>query len=733
MLLPFLLLLAPLVPLASASSTYNQADEFSDHQEWVQRVLAISSSTTSIVFCLLAFYCFFAIDPRRLVFRHQLIFFLLFFDLVKACILLLYPARVLTTFLAYFNSSFCHVVGFFTATTIEGADFAILTFAIHTYLLIFYPRLNVKVGHRTEGGLYSFRYYIYGTSFVIPLILASLAFANHKGYESFVCWCYLPQRPVWLRMVLSWVPRFCIILVIFACYSLIYYHVIKEFRILGGVFTKSKIHLLNDTPSFFSALKYSFNAIRNQWFPSMKIPETSERHSVHDNSNSGSGSGSANGVHNGVRNGSNKGTGAGAGAGAAEDDESTVGGMDDIEDDSVDDSDEEIDLDVPLRSKNNLHDPKPLDVDPKSPIPLQNPISNHLHPVKTYSKEPLHQDIYLENLKNFKKRQRIIEKQMKSIFIYPIAYVLMWLFPFVLYCTQINYERNHGPIYWLNCLGAFMQPFYGFVDSMVFFYREKPWEHTVMKRFERENSNKMSILLSRPSQSLYESSISTDRRLSVPFQQQQQHQNHHSHSLSQGMGVDISKFSLWRRLFNDLNMPLFKLPTEKNLSLLQTKYINKAHDINNSNNINNTAIMMEKIDPSTHDYSNILQGNLVEDEFRTTLENFSLDFSNSSTKEKRYQTTSNSPLSNSSSRKLSNNSLHSQPKGSISSTKFFRGRQYSVDNQQPVILEESTIKLVIILKEIAIIPEIWLINEIRSVQVNIYRRKQMMKWTLWSF
>lgn len=643
-----ILLLARLIPSVAAAAAENQQEEFSLHQGWVQRVLAISSSTTSIVFCLLAMYCFLAIDPRRLVFRHQLIFFLLFFDLVKACVLLLYPARVLSNFLAYYNANFCHVVGFFTATSIEGADFAILTFAIHTYLLIFYPNLNVKVGNRTEGGLYSYRYYIYGTSFIIPLILASLAFANDQGYESFVCWCYLPQRPVWLRMVLSWVPRFCIILVICACYSLIYYHVIREFRILGGVFTKSKHTLTDQNPSFFSAVKYSYNAFRDQWFPLLSIPETSQpRPSVHSVR-----------PHISHRH-------------ELVDEESTMGDMDNIDDDD--------DIDIDLSDVQPSYEPKELHIDPRTPTPVLEQ-GTQLQPMATYSKDPLHQDIHLENLKSFRKRQRIIKKQMKSIFVYPVAYMFMWLFPFILYCTQINYEREHGPIYWINCLGAFMQPFYGFVDSMVFFYRENPWQHTVMKRFESDNANRMNLLLSRPSHSLYESSISTERRGS---------QFHHQ-SLSQDMGVDMTKYSWWRRLLNDLNMPLFQLPTEKNLSMLQTKYINNAHknsNASNNNNNNNNNIMMEKIDPNSHDFSNILQGNLIEDEFRSTLENFSLDFSSPSNKDRKTATSSNSPLSNSSTRKLSNNSLQNQRKSSIISNKSFRGRQYSVDPQQPVIIE----------------------------------------------
>ncbi len=138
------------------------------------------------------FICF------SMIFRHQLITFLLLFDFIKAIILLLYPSRVITHSTSYFDSHFCQVVGFFTAMSIEGADIAILAFAVHTYLLIFKPGLTTKVKNSTrlEGGLYKYRYYVYVLSFIIPVFMASLAFIG-VGYISLVCWCYLPQQPVW--------------------------------------------------------------------------------------------------------------------------------------------------------------------------------------------------------------------------------------------------------------------------------------------------------------------------------------------------------------------------------------------------------------------------------------------------------------------------------------------------------------------------------------------------------
>lgn len=670
--------------LARADSVVNQVDQFTDHQTYVQRILAISSSTTSIVFCSASIYCFFAIDPRRLVFRHQLIFFLLFFDLMKACILLLYPARVLTNYLAYFNAKFCHVVGFFTATAIEGADFAILTFAIHTYLLIMNTNLNVRVGNsrRIEGGLYIYRFYIYGISFLIPIILASLAFIKNEGYQSFVCWCYLPQYPVWYRMVLSWVPRYLILLTIFFCYASIYYHVIKQIRHLGGVFTttsKKKFNKTSEKPSFFSALKYFLNTIKRKLLPELTLPEQSNdfKEEVHPHQSN-------------TRISKEH----------AENDENDLEDIDDVlsSDDDISDL-EDSPEDSEENGVGNSH---------------QNPINYNINTTVTTSNSNLDNhgtDIHLENLKNFKKRQRIIKKQMKSIFIYPLAYVFIWLFPFILYVTQVNYERHHQPIYFLNCLGAFMQPFNGTVDSIVFFIRETPWKYTAMNKFKRDHSERMDLLLNRQyrthrqnlqqnrdsrgslgfsshhnpsishshrqslrSHSLYDSSISnnTNSRSGSGVGRTESF-SHHNHSLSANLNVDLSRFKKWRFFLNDLGLPLFQLPTEKNLTKLQDKFISeKLHE----NKDIELTDQHDEINEQKLDFSNVLQGNLVEDEFRSTLENFSLNFSDGTKSGKRLSNSSlNHPTSSPNHRK---NSF---------SSKSYRSRQFSVDPNEPVIIE----------------------------------------------
>lgn len=532
--------------------TINQSEQFTPHQNVTQRSLAVSSSTVAIFSCLIAIYCFLAIDPKRLVFRHQLIAFLLLFDLLKACILLLYPARVLSHPTSYGSERFCQVVGFFSATAIEGADLAILSFALHTLLLIFKPSLSVKIpeSDRVEGGLYKYRYYVYGLSFVIPLIMASLAYIGY-GYSSYVCWCYLPQHPVWYRLVLSWVPRYLIVVTIILVYGLIYYYVLKEFKALGGVFSTLQHRHKRDPnikPSFFSALKFFLidtrDSIRNKFI----VPKADQSTSSSNNSQ-------------------------------VEPEGTRVKPILSLDESPATEAHNDVD-----HTRNIMHDP----------------------------------EIEAANMANFRKRQKIIERQMKSIFIYPIAYVSIWLFPFILQCTQFNYEAEHGPVVWLNYLSAFMQPFNGFVDSLVFFYREEPWKYTVMKNYEKENSYRLDHYVRHHSGDL--SALQRQRKYSA---------------YSGSTSVDIHQYSWWRRILGKLRLPLMRLPTEENVTKFQKNYLNTRFEEQRPSSgpaLGNPELMDAYENPdfttlmTKHDYSNLLHGDIAEGDFRLALEGYSLNF-----------------------------------------------------------------------------------------------------------
>lgn len=537
---------APWVRRLDAASG-NQIEQFSDYANFVQRAVATASSISSVVLCLSAIYMFLAIDPRRLVFRHQLIAFLIFFDLLKAIILLIFPSHVLHHPAAYFDKAFCQAVGFFTATAIEGADLAILAFALHTFLLVFKPGLTVKTARsdRTEGGLYLYRYYVYLLCVVIPLVLASLPYVG-RGYSSYVCWCYLPQNPAWYRLVLSWVPRWCIVVVIVGVYCVIYVYVLREFRTLGGVFTTmhkqeeaDRVHLVPEKPSFFSALRFFYNSARGFVKPKLVLPDSGRSLS---NVNTRGPSGSASPAPT---------TGA---------DSSTCSLL--------------------------------LTASPHQPY--------YPHPVQGTG------DIQMANLDAFRRRQKLIEKQMKSIFIYPFAYIFVWLFPFILQCTQFSAHGRSHPVVWLNYMGAFMQPFNGVVDSLVFFYREQPWQHTILRNFETDHA----ALLTHAAHSLPSedsTSLSTTRKGSVAL----------------SLYLDMSQYSRWRHWLNYLRLPFMRLPTEQVVADLQLRLYAQHLESQPLGEAEPGGPGQFNALHDKHDFSSLLSGGVVENEFRQKLDNFS--------------------------------------------------------------------------------------------------------------
>lgn len=586
----------------------DQIQQFTSRQIELQRSLAIAASSTSIFFCLVAIYCFLAIDPKRLVFRHQLIAFLILFDLLKGVVLLIFPSRVITHPTSYYSDSFCQVIGFFTATCIEGADLAILSFAIHTFLLIFKPTLTMKIPNsdRVEGGLYRFRYYVYGLSFLIPLALASFPYIG-LGYKSFVCWCYLPQRPVWYRLALSWVPRFLIVVIILAVYVLIYVHVLREFRTLGGVFStmhrlrhKNVLHptALMSKPSFFSALMYFVETVRDHIFPKLVLPGDSADVTPTESS-----------------------------------------------------SDSNIDP-IALEAYNTHN----------NDFNNQRAAADDEHTVGTDA-------FQVANLENFRHRQKVIEKQMKSIFVYPFAYILMWLFPFILQCTQINYEFHHGPIVWLNCVSAFMQPFYGTVDSMVFFYREQPWRHTIIENFSKQYDQQLESMYMRTN-----SCGDTDSSLTAT-------------NLAKGAHVDISQYSKWRQILCKLRFPLMQLPTPRNVAKLQATFATRRK-LKKHHHVPHPTFAAGPTDPVTdfndllgkHDFSNLLLDSFSDADFRQSLGKYSLSFSN---EPRQY--------GGNASNSLNNGNQSGGRRSSVASTlnPSAKSRRYSVINDAETIPEEK--------------------------------------------
>lgn len=64
--------------------------------------------------------------------------------------------------------------------------------------------------------------------------MASLAFADTSlPYTSSGAFCYLPTRPIWYRLALSWIPRYLILSTIMVVYLAIYIYAKHKFDAFG--------------------------------------------------------------------------------------------------------------------------------------------------------------------------------------------------------------------------------------------------------------------------------------------------------------------------------------------------------------------------------------------------------------------------------------------------------------------------------------------------------------------
>ncbi|KAL3233021.1 G protein-coupled receptor GPR1 [Nakaseomyces bracarensis] len=572
---------------------------FNGPQLYRIRVVAITASAMSIFGGIIGVYTMFAIDKRRKVFRHDLILFLIICDFVKALILMIYPAIILNNNYVYATPAFFNTLGWLTAYATEGADIAIMVFAIHFALLIFKPNWkwrNSKTGNM-EGGLYRVRGYIWPLTALIPSVLASLAFINYNklhqwtaaerasvvldnnsydfpfkprigGYKPWSAWCYLPPRPLWYKIVLSWGPRYFLIVSIIAIYIAIYLYVSSKIRKIKNQiqdFKNDKEEERNERDRQLRAQRFGtvkwlirryirpffwffLKAFKN--FFTLSIEDISDDSELSTNrsysiySSSSSYAYGANKTDNedydkyhqglqilkysksqrkpaaadnkmkadtpdrrsrspspirhlenplqklaslkkNVTIGSNGHSGK-ARRFSNSSDESNIddmieNGLEKIFSEPIPDGeyhDEEIDMD------NIIAQPTAFEL-----ADMNNEIPDVVIPnnITGASEKPLvskneidvvKKNFQREMYQNMKRRRSQIQKNVRSIFIYPCSYLALWVFPIVADCLQYNYEEKHGPVMWVTYLDTFTRPLACIVNSLVFLYREKPWRHT---------------------------------------------------------------------------------------------------------------------------------------------------------------------------------------------------------------------------------------------------------------
>jgi G protein-coupled receptor GPR1 len=309
--------------------------------------------------------------------------------------------------------------------------------AIHTALYVFYPKLNSR---SDEGGLWRWRHYVIPLWVVIPGLLAGLAFINPIAYVPLVTWCYLPARPLVWRYALAWGPRYFILLTISVLYVALYFHVRRAYRTIDrnqreNSFSGSELDTdehpdasHESTPRPKTSLQLPQPSHLQRKRPSIPPPlfEESEKESRASTSASFNFSPS------------------------------------------------------PTSESAIISPPPPMEITPKEAATLRNmSVTTTLNDVLSPSLYNL-QSTDHDGGQSFSYHRARVERQMRTLFIFPVVYFIMWIPPFINHLYQvITYNSNATTLppgtFVVTILATIFLPAQGFVNVCVYAIRERPW------------------------------------------------------------------------------------------------------------------------------------------------------------------------------------------------------------------------------------------------------------------
>jgi hypothetical protein len=349
-------------------------------------------------------------------------------------------------------------------------DLAIFIIALHTMLQIFQPKVG---GYGTlDNGLYPWRYYVYGIAAVLPTGWTALSFVGtHGGFVSQGPTCSLPLRPYWYRLAISWIPRYVIMIVVVTMYSIIYVHVGRQ----------------NGTFSLFGLFK-----VKQPW-ETVVTPSRVIQTGI-DGVNERK--------HQVSRYNLRVDTGAETGP-------TQVLPRLDIPEKAASNHSRKISDGTTLVSQNSMDFAytKPILVSPqynedtsrlvaprldgmidrqterkrslkdrvsvfvKSPI---SPTASAMSPLPPPETQLIGKKIMT---KHMQKRQNAIQRQLGLLFLYPLCYFITYVPPFVSHAMNYSDYYVQHPIFGLNIVSFICLASLGWVDTLVFSLREKPWRH----------------------------------------------------------------------------------------------------------------------------------------------------------------------------------------------------------------------------------------------------------------
>jgi len=375
-------------------------------------------------------------------------------DVLRSFFELIYPIITLSSGDLGESAKYVQVSGFFTAYFFEASDFMVFVIAVHTAVYVFNPKLTQSAD---EGGLWRWRYWVFLTWVTLPALLAGLAFIDSPAYVPLVTWCYLPAYPLVWRYTLSWGPRYFILLLITVLYVALYVHVKRAYRTLDknqpgprGESSDSDSqhtpspHTSRDSPEAPNTLQFPQPAPSAANPPSIPpvIPE-----------------------------------------GPSEKDYSPTGSIPDSQTD-----------DTPTSQSFMIQRPPAT---PETP----NSAPQQASPDRDMSTTTTLHDALPPTLRNnslqgrnitddFARRRARVERQMRTLFIFPVVYLIMWIPPFVNHLYQIiTYASTETTLppgtFAVAVLATVFLPSQGYVNVLVYAIRERPWQKSKRKYSQR--------------------------------------------------------------------------------------------------------------------------------------------------------------------------------------------------------------------------------------------------------
>jgi len=344
--------------------------------------------------------------------------------------------------------------------------------------------------HDPRYGLNPLRLYVNAFLAVAPFFLAGLAFINPRGayeYNAGVCW--LPIQPVWYRLALSWIPRYMIFITIIVLSFTVYFHVGKQFASFQQVWSSSRSdshahrwrhhrHVAFDSGSFNTAFTINRqNGIQN--LPTVLPAESGDAPNIRHisiteflpTSRTNHGQDRDLGIH--------------------EDFECMSRAL--IEPPEAITHSAGNSSNIPLTPLPAVEEPEGdnLDLAPSFHAGRDAPRTKSV-PGRVRSAwkavsgsvttsdgraNPKAERNISENAANnmLEAKRQTIMLQIRMNFTYPIVYIALWIFPFILQCMQYKAEYAKTPPPGLSALSIMCISSMGFANSLIFLIREQPW------------------------------------------------------------------------------------------------------------------------------------------------------------------------------------------------------------------------------------------------------------------